>query len=560
VFAPLLIYLGNPTEFTASFVEPLSIYAPYMLAIVGIGGALGAVMTRAGLNRYLSIVSALALLLWLQGNILVWDYGPLDGRSFDLLIRVERGVVDSVIWVSVLFFAIYRHEKFAAPLMQAAAAVLAIQVFSAGISLATNDDLDLTQSDVEENRAAKESIFGFSETRNVVHIVMDGFQSDVFLSILNDPANMSYKEQLQGFTVFQDNLGAYPYTQMTVPALLSGNLYRNHMSVDDFIDSTLAGKTILNSATDAGFEVDIAAPVVLKNVYGKSKHANAYGISRSDHVTSADYIINDSAKLLDLSLFRVLPHFVKALIHRDHLWMFQARIRSESFLHMQYYSDLAFIRELAHDMQISRKEPVYKMMHLMLSHRPTVGNEKCEFDGKRRTNRENVTIQAGCGLKAVLGFLAGMKQLGIYESSLIILMADHGAWVPIENYVPQGDSIDATGVAMATPLLAIKPPGAQGVYSISNAPTSILDVPATIADIMRFDEEFSGDSVFRLDAEQARERLHYTYNFGTNKEHNAYLNPLDEFVISGSPYDPQSWQRVRRYLPEGVVMEVEATD
>lgn len=560
VFVPWLIYSGNPTEFTASFLELLSTYASYMLAIVAISGVLGIVMTNTGLRSYLAVMSALAILLWLQGNILVWDYGALDGRSIEWLSGVWRGVLDSAIWIFVILSAIHLHRGKTRSAWQGALAVFAIQSIAAGISLAGNDSALVTRSDVTGTIEAKEAVFRFSKTRNVVHIVMDGFQSDIFSAIMNDPAHVAYKDELQGFTFFQDNLGIFPYTQMTIPAMLSGNVYRNHMPVDEFINSSMADVNILDVATDAGFEVDIAAPVSLKNVYAKAKHANAYGISRSDHVTPADYIISDAARLLDLSLFRVLPHFAKALIHRDDLWVFQARVRPDNYLQMQYFSDLAFIRDLTQGLRVDRQTPVYKMMHFMLSHKPTVGDENCEYSGRQPTDRESVTIQANCGLKAIAGLLARMKEAGIYDNSLIILMADHGAWVPVEGIDASNspDGIEAMTVAMAIPLLAIKRPGEAHEFRVSRAQVSILDVPATVAEVLGFEGESLGTSVFSVDPAATRQRLHYDYLSAPNKRHKGYLLPIQEFVVDGNVYDAASWRPGRRFLAENVVVEADS--
>ncbi len=558
VFAPLVIFSGNPGEFTASFVEVQARYVPYLVGLTAVLGIVGALLPGPAASRYLSVLCAASVLLWLQGNILVWDYGVFDGRSIDWMASAWRGVLDTMIWITVLAVAYVAHRRIGRHLVQAAVIVFAVQVVAAGFSLATNNATALAASKVEANREAREAIFRFSATSNVVQIVMDGFQSDIFEQILDDPANGDFKEQLRGFTLFRDNLGVYPYTQMTVPALLSGRLYRNEIPVDDFVNSALAGTTILGAAEDAGFEVDIATPVGLRDTYARSPHTNAYGISRSGHVSAQDYVVNDSAKLLDLSLFRVMPHFAKALVHRDELWVFQARVRSEAYLQMQYFSDLAFLRELTREMRADREAPVFKIMHLMLSHRPTVGNQHCEYDGRHPTNRVTVTKQASCGLKEVLSLLARMKEQGIYDDSMIILMADHGAWVPVEGFgaPSDGDVIDSMSVAMATPLLAVKRPGDRDNYRVSNAPTSLLDLPATIAAELSLGVRFPGHPVFDIEATQKRERVHFTYGYGVNKQYDGYLLPMHEFIVSDSPFQRSSWRRGQRYLPEGKVMEV----
>ncbi len=546
VFVPLALYVGNSGEFAASYDDLLGAILPYAAIIVAGFGLLGALLYGVPYQRFLAVVAALGLLVWLQGNILVWDYGVLDGRDINWFADAWRGVLDLAIWCIVLCVAFIGYERFGRVLVLAAVAAFGVQCVAAATTLASDASTLQAQLHVDSEGIAAEAITRFSRQQNVVHIVMDGFQSDLFSEIIDDPANADLKQQLQGFTLFRDNLGAYPYTQMTVPALVSGRLYRNEMPVDDFISEVFKGDTILNAAFDAGFEVDIAATIPLKNVYNRGKHSHAYGITASDHVTMEDYIRNDAVKLMDLSLFRVVPHFAKALVHRKHLWVFQAMMQSEAYLQMQYFSDLLFLSRLAEHMTVDRDAPVYKMIHVMLSHRPTVGNEHCEYDGMRSTTKANVIMQARCGLMRVVDVLRRMRDLGIYEQSLIVLMADHGAWVPVDALMNEQDNRNRTGVntmwvAMATPMLAIKPPGVMGNMQVSGAPTSVVDVPATIGDLLGLGAQFDGRPVFSISNEAPRLRRHLYYRYGMNPEAEGYLFPILEWGVYGSTLDASAW-------------------
>lgn len=552
-FATLAIYVGNSEEFSASFADLLRAYLPYLAILVVVGGLLGVVLSKDGLSRYCSILSALALLLWLQGNILVWDYGVFDGGEIAWMSGIWRGALDTSIWITVLLIAIYAHARVGKTLGIAAIATLAIQTVTAATSVVSSPPETFAGISFESNSKSRDAMLRFSSSKNIVHIVMDGFQSDIFAAIIADQTSGNIAKELQGFTYFTENLGTYPYTQLTVPALLSGKLHRNGIPMDDFVRNTLQGSTILNAAVDSGYEIDIAAPVYLANVYTQGKYTNSYGIAPSDHVTAQDYIRNDSAKLIDLAIFRVVPHFVKALVYRDELWVFQTLIRSESYLQLQYFADLAFLKQLANEMSVDRDVPVYKMIHLMLSHRPFVGNAQCEYDGRKPTNRAAVTTHARCGLTQVLAVLQRMKELGIYDQSLIVLMADHGAWVPVENLpmTKQSDSgVTAMIVAMATPVLAVKPPNSTSDFQISRAPTSIIDVPATIATLAGIDVEFPGQSAFSINSTVTRKRHHLIYGFGINPEAPGYLFPMQEFIVEGSPFDAASWQKATRFPPK----------
>lgn len=549
LFATTTIYAGNAGEFSSSLPALLAILLPYAAGLTVALALIGLVLTKQGQDRYTTILSALAVLLWLQGNILVWNYGVFDGSSIDWMTDVWRGILDVSIWIGVLLIAIYGYRKLANGLLIAAVAALLMQTLSATITLSNNSQI-LQARNVAANVEGRSAAMRFSARKNIVHIVMDGFQSDIFASILDDTSERDFKSELRGFTYFDQHLGAYPYTQLTVPAMLSGKLFQNDVPVDTFIEQTMRGPTVMNAAYAEGYEVDIAAPVALRNVYSLGDYSNAFGIASSGHVTAKDFATIDAAKLIDLALFRVLPHFAKALIHRDELWVFQAKVQSNTFLHLQYFSDLAFLDDLATEMSADRSTPVYKMIHVMLSHRPFVGNDRCEFDGRKFGTRDEVTTHAQCGLLRVLNVFQRMKDLGIYDSSLIVLMADHGAWVPVENF-ELNTQVSALTVAMATPTLAIKPPDASHAFQVSNAPSSMIDVPASIAHLAGIDGDFTGESVFNIAADVARERRHLTYGYGINPDAKGYLFPMQEWLVNGNPYESESWQQVNRYPPAG---------
>jgi len=553
-FATLSIYAGNSDEFVSPLGTLLSIYAPYLFVLCLGAGILGVIMTEEGARRYAAMLSAIAVLVWLQGNILVWDYGSLDGRNIDWMSADWRGVFDLFVWGVVLLIAISFYRRFGKALMIAAIATLPIQVINMGATVLFSP-VELGGTDnIDFDPGTRDAIFRFSRSNNVVHIVMDGFQSDIFQQIIANEPDRNLGNELRGFTFFPEHLGAYPYTQLTIPALLSGKLHRNETPFVDFVHDTARGGTILNAAAAAGYDIDVAAMVGLANVYGLGNVTHSHGITSSDHVSADDYAINDSAKLIDLALFRVVPHFAKALIYRDQLWIFQGRTRSESYLQLQYFSDLAFLRQFAEQMTVGRDAPVYKMIHVMLSHKPTVGNEQCEYDGRRASNRTNVTYQARCGLLAVLDVLQRMKDLGIYDRSLIVLMGDHGAWVPVEslqNADASAANVGALTVAMATPVLAVKQPGNNADFQVSRAPTSIVDIPATIADVLNLDAEFDGLSVFEIDPNSDRTRVHMTYGFGINPRAKGYLFPMQEYHVRGSPFDAAAWHKKERHLPGG---------
>ncbi|MCZ6577059.1 MAG: hypothetical protein O6950_11550 [Gammaproteobacteria bacterium] len=564
LFVPFTLYVGNLDEFNVSFPTLLSLYFRPAIFLIAALGLVGAILTASVFRRYLVFLAAISVLLWFQGSILVWEYGLLDGRGIDWTEGTWRGWLDLGIWIGVILAAVFFHRRLEKPIIYTAVVTFSLQLtFSLFTGIQSAPTL-LENSEIKTSSSTLREMYRFSSHKNVLQIILDGFQSDVFEEIINDDEDgKRLASGLEGFVFFKENLGVFPFTHMTVPAFLSGKIYQNHIPRDQFLKETIGGKTILNVAYNAGYEIDLATEGSLMRMYTKGSYTNAYIVPADLHVSAPEYELDESAKLLDLALFRLAPHFLKMYVYNDQLWLVQSLLSDSKYMRLEFFAHNAFLRYLKENMSADRSTPVYKLFHLKLSHNPMVANKNCEYAGRvLPTVRVTVKTQAKCSLGEVVSLLEKMKELDIYDDALIILMADHGAWVPpagLIGYIrPDGKSVtvmDPTTVAMALPLMAIKPPGASGSLQISMAPSWIVDTPATIASVLGLNEKFDGPSIFDLRPDEPRERRHYSYEYRRSEWTADYLSPLHEFIINGSVFDTRAWRPGDRFFPNGVVQE-----
>ena len=92
-------------------------------------------------------------------------------------------------------------------------------------------------------------------------------------------------------------------------------------------------------------------------------------------------------------------------------------------------------------------------------------NADCEYIGARSLRRPNYTEQARCGIRRVGAFLDKLRELGLYDSSLIVISSDHGVALPPAGFpgdrdVFGGPLSEMSGSALA--LLVVKPPHGHG--------------------------------------------------------------------------------------------------
>jgi hypothetical protein len=570
VFIPITIYLGNIDEFSVPLITIIKSYLPLIVLTVGLTALSVMLVPVAARNKLLVLIATLSVLFWIQGNILVWNYGLLDGRVIDWSAKTWQGWLDSSVWVALLIVALFIVNRISAVVIWIAVAIFVTQAMMAGYNWLVHADEIKSKSAAVADDKSRDQIYRFSSKQNVLHILADGFQSDIFEELIAEGGQGKRLAQaMQGFSFYRDHMGAFPFTHMSMPAILSGKIYKNHIPIEQHMDDAVGGQTIFSAVEDDGYEVDIVTPGgALRTMYEKSRHTNLYTLSRAQHFSGSGERIFESARLLDLSLFRLTPHFAKRFVYNDQLWLVQAFMIDSDYMGHAYFRHIAFLQDLSKKMSADRSEPVYKYLHLTLSHNPMVTDENCRYaGGVLHTVRKTVKLQAGCALKEMVALLERMKDLGIYDDALIIFMADHGAWIPptgLQGVLASDrksiEVINPKLLGLALPLLAIKRPGDTRALKISNAPSWITDTPITITQTLNLDAEFGGRNVFGLTESERRERRFYYYEYRRGEWDHDYLTQIGEAIVDGPVKFRGSWRPGKKFLPQAKGIGVSSAD
>ncbi|MGH8443260.1 MAG: sulfatase-like hydrolase/transferase [Nevskiaceae bacterium] len=543
-------YMGNFAEFlTVPGAILRLLLAPAVLLILL---AVIALRTsgRQDFSRYCSVVAALTLLAWAQSYLLVWDYGVLDGSPIDWGTPWWRGWVDSAVWVAGLGVAVAFHRRLAKPLATGAFVVVALQAGLLATDLVIHRDTLALKAGKRVAATQLDAMARFSPERNALHIVLDSFQADVFNEIVNGTGGDEFKAALSGFTFFEEHLGTFPATYLAMPVILSGQIYRNHVPKPGFMADAYSRGSVLTAARNAGFEVDVAGDSWLLDVAMQGKVDNAYLAAQLP-------LAQEAARVLDLGLFRLAPHWLKPLVYNDQHWLSQRLFSRSVLLRFAYFTHNAFLASITRRLAADRPAPVYKFFHVMTPHAPFVVNADCSPSGRVvERNRANVTAQSRCSLAFVVALLQRMKQAGIYDNSLIVLMGDHGGHIPPYRYrtgsIVDGDMVYELRpdfVALATPLLAIKPPGATGPLRTSTALTSMTDVAATIDALLGLGGKLPGRSLWDQAYPAAGERRFYGYEWSRRDPVSEYVGKVSEYRVVGSAYRSDSWHIGPEFLP-----------
>jgi hypothetical protein len=564
LFLPVAVYQGNVEEFSVSLKSILLQFLLPAAILLAVLTATGLLLRSGGRRRLASVVFVAAVLVWIQGNLLVWKYGVFSGKDIEWRKFGLPGTVDSVLWIVGIALAVIFWKKVSRLAAFGSIVFIVLQLVSGVFTGVRNPDAWKAYAGGTRDRTAPPGLFAFSAKQNVIQIVLDGFQSDFFREFLAQEPDR-YGKILDGFTWFEEATGSFPSTQMSVPAFLSGQVYRNTIPTREFIKQINRGLTIGNILQDEGFEVDLVTGGVY-TAHVTSTHS--YQIDVPYGVTPAQYDRINGARMFDLALFRGAPQPLKRIINNSQQWVFRRMFgREAGKLEFTLFSHRAFLDDLIAKMTVSRQKPVYKYLHLMTMHPPILVDARGDFTPGAILNWNNRTAQARYAFDQILSLLEKLKSAGIYDSSLIILQADHGSdeGIPllnnddnwIQHNLPQKPSIIAS---LALPLLAVKPPNARGAFKESKAPVALTDIPATVMSFLGVKQSTDGRNVFDVAPDEKRDRRFIYYNWSKTNWENEYFEDLNEYSITGNPRDWNSWRWIGLLRPPEVSFETDTVE
>ena len=546
LFYPLTIYISNAEEMRVGFHTLVSLYAIPFLACMAIVAGLGLALPR-GLRRfYVAVLAAIGVLLWLQGDVLLWDYGTLDGTFIDWQREAWKGYVDTPIWVAVIVAAVSWRRRLL-PMVQSLCLILfAVQVGSLWFlepdpRTEPGEKLGRSTTHMEPS----ERLFRFAATENIIHIVLDGFQSDIFEEIVED--SKRYRDALQGFTFFKEATTSSSVTYLSVPSFISATTYQNHMPVWRFRQQALEGRNIVKVVANAGYQVDVASATdFLLNFHRDGSYYRIPQPFRGKEETEKWH----AGFMLDLSLFRCAPHFIKRAIYNQQAWLISSTILELSGLEFKHFSGNEFLRHFTEKSLLGRDGPVYKYIHLITPHPPLVVAEgnlpaKVPLEG----TRENYKRQAAFTLDRVVTFLDKIRTLAIYDPSMIVIQSDHGGGYSFKmQEAGSGRWIDSLKSELQVwggvlPLLLVKPAKSREPLKVSEAQVELNDLPATVTALLGLPEDFGGKNVFAVKSGEERQRRFYReMSHRSRAGKTGYFEALQEYVISGSVFQKSSWR------------------
>ncbi len=492
-FAPMEIYLTQSSSFWFSlgnvFQYSLIVTVLTFFVMFGIG-----IILKKYSHIYSVLIFIIAFALYIQGNFMQIEYGLLDGGGINWSEFHLWGVVNSIVWILILS-VILTLNKLKPKLVQNiimffSISIVLVQITTLITVIAFSDSDEIVKK--SESMLIRDEMLTLSQNENIIIFILDAFDRAIYDEYIQE--HPSYKETIfENFTYFEDTLGGARRTKIALPYILTGVPFQTNQTYDEY----------LNSA----YESSVLYDVLIKNNYKSGLYVNTdYAVSDYMRNNLSDHIVNLQNSEIGVSSpltfiediytlvsFRYFPHFLKQYFE-IYTGDFNDSMGSSSFSGTPYtVDDAKFYENLISD-KISldtSDSNLFKVYHLLGPHGPYTLTE----DAKRADETSQYEQISG-NFKILEEFFSQMKELGIYDSSNIIIMADHGENVNYE----------------ANPILLVKESKDGHEYSVSNAPVSYSNLHPTLMSMV--DGQLR-DNTFFSDLDDQNIRYFYAESGGT---------------------------------------------
>lgn len=519
LYAPLELYVTNQTEFWFDFQKILKACLENF-EIFFAANVLGIVVTACISRTLCRVVTAAELVgmltLYVQGNFLVRNMPPFDGT--DIVWEEYRGenIKTAVVCLIITAVIIIGGKKLGEKRMDMVCK--AVSAGLGGMLFVTLVTITLSTGAYRERTtyyALENGQYHLSENRNFLILLLDAVDAKSLEAVMeSDPSN---EEIFTDFTYYPDMVGAYPWTAFSTPYILSGKWYEGQEYYLDYTAAAVEESGLFRELSDRGYDIALyeSDPWVTSYTY---QFSNMVELQQEVYVWK--YFRRAICKLGGI---RYAPFFLKEYCYRS---IEQTQGQHNAFVDESnplYTWDLgAFDAHMQEEEVTCQAADCFKYYHLQGGHVPFLYD--ADLNAAENSSYQEV-LQAN--IKLIGHFLQKLKQAGVYDNSVIIIMSDHG--FDAQN--------ETSAYGRQNPVFFVKGIGDSHPLQTSLVPASYEDLQDAY---IRLLDGAKGEAIFPYQQGEKRERR---YIFYENTDHTMYewfqTGPawkFDEYRESGVTY------------------------
>lgn len=521
IYAPLSLYVSGNDEMWFSFRSLLSpVFVVSLIGMVVMTALLS--LPKRGIHKLLCcLVFGVSLGLYIQCGFFNISYGSgvLDGSQIAWKDYTTYGAIDSAMWAACLAlpFAVYMVFKrsWRHILMVAAIFIILLQIGGLSIQLYQNQN----SLDKLSHEVTNEGIYELSDSDNTLVFMLGAMDKTYYDDYKKEHPEVT--EELTGFTEYDNVLGTGSESLVSVPAMLTGDVYKKDTKYTEYISRAWNNYNVFDvlqkNDCDARVYSDDkffgnAAVRKVENIVDRAQDSQAY------------WVIGNT--MYRYTMYKAVPHYLKQLF-----WMslndyssFKSNNTYNPDNDEKFFADYDKAEGFSYTKDYPSAVRVYNLKGAEAPYRLT-------STGEKDTDGTSLKEQVEGDFHYILKMIADLKENGRYDSATIVITADNG-----DTEFSQ------------RPVLLYKAKGDKEAYRTNSAPVSLFDLPSTLASTVTDQYKDVGTGKTFKDAEGSawnRRRFFYR-STGANAK-----SRIEEYKTNSPKIDSESLKLINSYYLNG---------
>lgn len=479
IYMPSSLFISNIDDFALDYIKIVPLIALVSVAVLVIVYIIGLIIPLKRLfYSYVLLVFSLALGFYIQGNFLNPAFNSLNGKEIAWSEYKINGIISIIAWILVFVVpqVVYAIKENIMSLI-----VKWGSLFVTAMQLVSLVVLLLTTHKVVSNDFAvtKNGEFELSSKNNTIMFVVDTLDASWFEDMLLP--NEEYKKSLKDFTYFDDAVAGGAPTVLGIPTLLTGKIDMDaSRDTSEYYKDAYESSSLFADMQNSNCNVKLFTEFYYLDYCDKNSVDNLK--------MEQKYVISSRRGFMEC-LYKFVSFYAMPQFLKQNFWLYSGEFNQYITLEdntSNFYKldDAQFYQDFKEKgITTQNDKDTFVMYHLNGAHSPYVMDENAQAVP---SDSIGVDSQIRGIFKIIKEYMDELKAKGIYDSSTIIITADHGG---IDLY--------------SNPAILVKERNANhDEMVVSDSKITFTNVNNTIASSTLKDSSAYGENVFEVGDKQ----------------------------------------------------------
>ena len=479
IYMPSSLFISNIDDFALDYIKIVPLIALVSVAGLVILYLIGLIIPIKRLfYSYVLLVFSLALGFYIQGNFLNPAFNSLNGKEIAWSQYKINGIISIIAWILVFVVpqVVYAIKENIMSLI-----VKWGSLFVTAMQLVSLVVLLLTTHKVVSNDFAvtKNGEFELSSKNNTIMFVVDTLDASWFEDMLLP--NEEYKESLKDFTYFDDAVAGGAPTVLGIPTLLTGKIDMDaSRDTSEYYKDAYESSSLFADMQKSNCNVKLFTEFYYLDYCDKNSVDNLK--------MEQKYVISSRRGFMEC-LYKFVSFYAMPQFLKQNFWLYSGEFNQyitleDNTSNLYKLDDAQFYQDFKEKgITTQNDKDTFVMYHLNGAHSPYVMDENAQAVP---SDSIGVDSQIRGIFKIIKEYMDELKAKGIYDSSTIIITADHGG---IDLY--------------SNPAILVKERNANhDEMVVSDSKITFTNVNNTIASSTLKDSSAYGENVFEVGDKQ----------------------------------------------------------